>query len=331
MITPKLFQSNLLRKSREAQKKIVLPEGSQEQILKAADRFISDGLGSIVLLGNRNEIKEKAKKFSIDLDEKYIEIINPKESIYYEDFYKSLYELRKEKGLSLEKAKESMLDVSYFGTMLVYKNLVDGMVSGSIHTTANTIRPALQFIKTLPEIKNISSVFFMLLKNRVLVYGDCAVIPNPGPEELADIAISSANTARNFGIEPRVALLSYSSGNSGSGPEVEKVKKAIEILKAKSPNFLFCGPIQYDAAVDSEVASRKMPDCAISGKINVFIFPDLNSGNITYKVLQRETDSIAIGPILQGLKKPINDLSRGSSIEDIYNTIIITSIQATYL
>jgi len=230
----------------------------------------------------------------------------------------------------LTSAQDLMLDASYFGTMMVQKGHADGMVSGAVNTTAHTIKPALQFVKTKPGFKTVSSVFFMLLDDRVLVYGDCAIVPNPNPEQLAEIAISSADSAKTFGIEtPKVAMLSYSSGTSGSGEEVEKVRKATEIVKSLRPDILVEGPIQYDAAVDPIVGKSKLPNSPVAGQANVLIFPDLNTGNNTYKAVQRETGALAVGPMLQGLNKPINDLSRGATIEDIYNTVIITAIQST--
>ena len=325
------FQEHLIKKCQKKQKKIVLVEGEEERILKASHYFISNDLGKVILLGDQRKIKEKIASLKLHINEDALEIIDPKESAYYEDFYKTFYELRKEKGLSLEEAKKKILEVSYFGTMLVYKGIADGMVSGAIHTTADTIRPALQIIKPLDGIKSITSLFFMLLNNKVVIYSDCAIIPTPNAEQLTEIALLSAHTAKLFDLEPKVAFLSYSSGNSGKGIEVDKIKKAVMLLREKSPDFIFDGPLQYDTAVDIEVAKRKMPNSPIKGDANVLIFPDLNSGNITYKAVQRETKSLAIGPILQGLKKPVNDLSRGSSIEDIYNTMIVTAIQSSYL
>ncbi|MFC2272746.1 MAG: phosphate acetyltransferase, partial [Capnocytophaga ochracea] len=241
-----------------------------------------------------------------------------------------LYELRKSKGLELSQAKDLMLDSSYFGTMMVFLGDADGMVSGAVNTTAHTIRPSLQFVKTKPGVNTVSSVFFMLLHDRVLVYGDCAVVPNPTAEQLADIAISSADSAIAFGIEPKVALLSYSSGDSGSGADVDKVREATALVKERRPELLVEGPIQYDAAVDPKVGKQKMPNSPVAGQANVLIFPDLNTGNNTYKAVQRETGGLAIGPMLQGLKKPVNDLSRGALIPDIYNTVLITAIQSEF-
>lgn len=327
-ITPQMFYYNILKKSKVAQKHIVLPEGMEERVLRAASIFTKEGLGKVTILGDPKKIMTKVNSLGIYWEQERITLLDPGFSHYYEDFYSTLYHLRKEKGLQLTSAKNLMLDVSYFGTMMVYKGLADGMVSGAENTTAHTIRPALQFIKTSTDINTVSSIFFMLLSDRVLVYGDCAIVPDPTAEQLADITIVSAKTAEYFGIEPKIALLSYSSGHSGSGKQVEKVRKATEIVKNRAPQLLVEGPIQYDAAVDPVVGRKKMPHSPVAGYANVFIFPDLNTGNNTYKAVQRETKSLAIGPILQGLNKPINDLSRGASVEDIYHTLLITSIQS---
>jgi phosphate acetyltransferase len=236
--------------------------------------------------------------------------------------------MRKHKGVTLDLARETMQDVSYFGTMLVYNGIVDGMVSGATHTTAHTVRPAFEIIKTKPDVSTVSSVFFMCLADKVLTYGDCAIVPDPTTEQLADIAISSARTADQFGIEPRVAMLSYSTGTSGTGADVEKVRAATELVRKREPDLLVEGPIQYDAAVDPTVAATKMPGSPVAGRATVLIFPDLNTGNNTYKAVQRSAGAIAIGPVLQGLNKPVNDLSRGALVEDIVNTVAITAIQA---
>lgn len=328
--TPQMFYYNILKKSKIAQKHIVLPEGMEERILLAAYLFIKEGLGKITILGDPKKIMKKVNSLGLYWEQEKITLLDPTTSHLYEDFYSTLYNLRKEKGLQLTEAKNLMLDASYFGTMMVYKNLADGMVSGAENTTANTIRPALQFIKTKTNINTVSSIFFMLLRDRVLVYGDCAIVPDPTAEQLADIAIVSANTAESFGFEPKVALLSYSSGYSGSGKHVEKVRIATEIVKNRAPQLLVAGPIQYDAAVDPLTGKKKMPNSQVAGYANVFIFPDLNTGNNTYKAVQRETKSLAIGPIIQGLNRPINDLSRGASVEDIYHTLLITSIQSIH-
>jgi phosphate acetyltransferase len=257
-----------------------------------------------------------------------VPIINPVDSPNYEEYAKTLVELRKHKGMNMDMALDQMADVSYFGTMMVYKGVADGMVSGATHTTQHTIRPSLQFIKTKPGFTIVSSVFFMALSDKVLVYGDCAVNPNPNAEQLAEIAITSAETAEKFGIAPRVAMLSYSSGASGEGEDVEKVRQATQLTRARRPDLLIEGPIQYDAAVALDVAALKMPGSQVAGKATVFIFPDLNTGNNTYKAVQRETGAIAIGPVLQGLNKPVNDLSRGCTVDDVINTVAITAVQA---
>jgi len=327
-ITPRMFQYKLLKKAKDNKKHIVLPEGTDERILRATKQLVASNAVTITLLGNRKQIEDKISKFDIALNLDKITIINPKESPNFEDYATTLYELRKHKNVNLAMAHDLMEDVSYFGTMMVYKNHADGMVSGAVHTTQHTIRPALQFIKTKPGASVVSSVFFMCLENRVTVYGDCAINPNPSAEELAEIAISSANTSLSFGIEPKIAMLSYSSGTSGVGEDVEKVRKATELVKQKLPSLKIEGPIQYDAAVDINVGKSKLPNSEVAGQASVFVFPDLNTGNNTYKAVQRETDALAIGPVLQGLNKPVNDLSRGCTVEDIFNTVIITAIQA---
>jgi len=327
-ITPKMFLYNLIKKAKNQRKKIVLPEGEDDRIIIATSRLIAMDIVDLVLLGNRKNIEAKIGILGIVLDLNKIEIINPINSVLHNDYANTYYELRKHKGMMLEIASDLMLDVSYFGTMMVYKEYADGMVSGAANTTQHTIRPALQFIKTKPGINIVSSVFFMCLENRVSVFGDCAINPNPNAEELAQIAISSAETSLAFGIEPKVAMLSYSSGTSGTGDDVDTVRKATEIVKLKRPDLKIEGPIQYDAAVDEKVGKSKMPTSEVVGHATVLIFPDLNTGNNTYKAVQRETGALAIGPMLQGLNKPINDLSRGCTVEDIINTVIITSIQA---
>ena len=257
-----------------------------------------------------------------------IDIIDPNESDKFDDYVNTYYELRKHKHYTMDIARDRMQDTIYYGTMMIYKGEADGLVSGAVNTTQHTIRPAFEIIKTKPDIKNASSIFLMCLKDRVLVYGDCAIIPDPTAEQLSDIAVTSADTARNFGIDPYIAMLSYSTGKSGKGPEVEKVREATGIAKSKRPDLLIEGPIQYDAAVDPDVARIKLPDSKVAGRATVFIFPDLNTGNNTYKAVQRSSGAIAIGPVLQGLKKPVNDLSRGCLVEDIVYTIAITAIQA---
>ena len=326
-ITPHMFLYQLSKWAKSNKKHIVLPEGNDDRILKAAARLIAQDIVKLTILGDSNEIAAAIKRLGLTLDLSKIHIVNPASSEYYEDFVHTLFELRKNKNVTLEMARDLMTDVSYFGTMMVYKGYADGMVSGAVHTTQHTIRPALQFIKTKPGVSTVSSVFFMCLPERVSVFGDCAVNPNPTAEQLAEIAISSAESSQRFGIEPRVAMLSYSSGTSGEGADVEKVRLATEIVKIKRPDLKIEGPIQYDAAVDPVVGSQKLPNSEVAGKASVLIFPDLNTGNNTYKAVQRETGALAIGPMLQGLNKPINDLSRGCTVDDIFNTVIITAIQ----
>jgi phosphate acetyltransferase len=327
-ITPRMFQYNLFQKAKSNKKHIVLPEGLDERILRAAKRLVDLDVVSITLLGDKNAIEDKVTSLEIGLDLSKLNIINPIESVYFDSYAETLFELRKHKNVNLPMAKDLMEDVSYFGTMMVYKGDADGMVSGAAHTTQHTILPALQFIKTKPEAPIVSSVFFMCLDDRVSVYGDCAINPNPTSMQLADIAISSAGTSLVFGIEPKIAMLSYSSGTSGVGADVERVREATRIVKEKRPDLKVEGPIQYDAAVDVAVGKLKLPDSEVAGQANVFIFPDLNTGNNTYKAVQRETKALAIGPIIQGLNKPVNDLSRGCTVDDIYNTVIVTAIQA---
>lgn len=327
-ITPKMFQYNLLKKAKNVRKHIVLPESEDLRILEATARLIAADVVDITLLGRKSTIENNLNKSGIVLPLEKISIIDPVNSDYYNDFVETFYELRKHKNVNHDIAKDLMSDVSYFGTMMVYKGLADGMVSGAIHTTQHTIRPALQIIKTKKGISVVSSVFFMCLEDRISVFGDCAINPNPTAEELAQIAISSAESSQAFGIAPKIAMLSYSSGSSGTGEDVERVRKATELVKTLRPDLQIEGPIQYDAAVDMTVGKSKMPDSLVAGQANVLIFPDLNTGNNTYKAVQRETGAIAIGPMLQGLNKPVNDLSRGCTVEDVYNTIIITAIQA---
>ncbi len=327
-LTPSMFQYNLLRRALEHKKHIVLPEGSDERILRASARLIESGVVDITLIGEEKVIKNKAHTLDIAIDFEKINIVFPTESEYYDDYVKTFYELRKHKNVNMDMARDMMADVSYFGTMMIYKGHADGMVSGAVHTTQHTIRPALQFIKTKPGVKVVSSVFFMCLEDRVSVFGDCAINPNPDAAQLAEIAISSSESAEAFGIEPKIAMLSYSSGTSGKGEDVEIVREATKIVKESHPNLKIEGPIQYDAAVDMKVGKSKLPDSEVAGQASVLIFPDLNTGNNTYKAVQRETGALAIGPMLQGLNKPVNDLSRGCTVDDVYNTVIITAIQA---
>ncbi|WP_179353860.1 phosphate acetyltransferase [Winogradskyella vidalii] len=327
-VTPRMFQYNLLKRAKSNKKHIVLPEGLDERILRATKQLIDIDAVDITLLGEKKEIEAKLTALDLDLDLNRVNVINPVESEHFESYSKTLYELRKHKNVNLAMAQDLMGDVSCFGTMMVHSGDADGMVSGAAHTTQHTILPALQFIKTKPETSIVSSVFFMCLEDRVSVYGDCAINPNPNSEQLAEIAISSASTSIAFGIEPKIAMLSYSSGASGVGEDVDRVRKATEIIKSKRPDLKVEGPIQYDAAVDINVGKSKLPNSEVAGQANVFIFPDLNTGNNTYKAVQRETKALAIGPIIQGLNKPVNDLSRGCTTDDIFNTVIVTVIQA---
>ncbi|MEZ0181395.1 phosphate acetyltransferase [Flavobacterium oncorhynchi] len=327
-MTPKMFQYNMVKRARQHRKHIVLPEGNDERIIIAASRLLAMDVVDISIIGERKQIENKIAELGIAFDFSKVNIINPKESELYEDYANTYYELRKAKNVSITMARDLMEDVSYFGTMMVYKGHADGMVSGAAHTTQHTILPALQFIKTKPNSSVVSSVFFMCLEDRVSVFGDCAINPNPTAEQLAEIAISSAESSSAFGIEPKIAMLSYSSGSSGKGDEVDKVRAATEIVKQKRPDLKIEGPIQYDAAVDRAVGKSKMPDSEVAGQASVLIFPDLNTGNNTYKAVQRETGALAIGPMLQGLNKPVNDLSRGCTVDDIINTVVITAIQA---
>ena len=328
VVTPRMFQYSLIQKARKQKKRIVLPEGLDSRILHAAARLIALDLVELTILGDPQLIKNKCSAEGVSLDFEKVELIDPVHADFFEDYVDCFYELRKHKGVTLEDAREVMSDVSYFGTMMIYKDHADGMVSGAAHTTGHTIKPALQFIKTKPEVSLVSSVFFMCLDDRVSVFGDCAINPNPNASQLAEIAISSAESSMNFGIEPRIAMLSYSSGSSGKGADVDKVREATEIVKQKRPDLKIEGPIQYDAAVDKTVGKSKLPNSEVAGNATVLIFPDLNTGNNTYKAVQRETGAMAIGPMLQGLNKPVNDLSRGCTIDDIFNTVVLTAIQA---
>ncbi|RLD33498.1 MAG: phosphate acetyltransferase [Bacteroidetes bacterium] len=326
VVTPLMFEYELFERARAARKHIVLPEGTDERVLKAADILLRRNVVDITLLGNEDEIRKKASEFRLNIDD--AGIIDPYDNDLTREYASIYYKLRQHKGITKETAIDLMHDVSYLGTMMVYKGHADGMVSGATHTTQHTIRPAFEFVKTKPGVSIVSGAFFMCMKDRVLVYADCAVNPNPNSEQLADIAISSAETAMKFGIEPRIAMLSYSTGDSGKGTDVEKVRKATEIVRQQRPDLKTEGPIQYDAAIDISVARTKMPDSEVAGKATIFIFPDLNTGNNTYKAVQRSANAIAIGPVLQGLNKPVNDLSRGCLVKDIVNLVVITAIQA---
>ncbi|AFM15292.1 phosphate acetyltransferase [Mycolicibacterium chubuense NBB4] len=326
VITPQMFTYQLLEQARSNRKRIVLPEGDDDRVLKAAGRLLQRSVADLTILGEESRIRARAAELGVDLSNAMV--LDPQRSELCEQFAEQYAELRKHKGVTVEQARETMHDVSYFGTMLVYNDMVDGMVSGARHTTAHTIRPAFEIIKTAPGVSTVSSIFLMCLAQEVLAYGDCAIVPDPTAEQLADIAISSARTAAKFGIEPRVAMLSYSTGTSGAGADVDKVRKATELVRSREPDLLVEGPIQYDAAVEPSVARSKMPDSEVAGHATVLIFPDLNTGNNTYKAVQRSAGAIAIGPVLQGLNKPVNDLSRGALVADIVNTVAITAIQA---
>ncbi len=327
---PRRFLYNLLEWARSEKKHIVLPESTDPRILKATESLLERNIVDITLFGNQEELEALINQMGLSIDLHKISIIDPITCPKFESYAQSFLELRKNRGMTLELAREMMHDISYFATMMVYQGDADGMVSGAVHTTAHTVRPAFQLIKTKPGVSIVSSVFFMCLEDRVLIYGDCAVVPKPTAGELSEIAITSADTAKAFGILPRVALLSYSSGSSGTGEEVERVREATLMANKKRPDLLIEGPIQYDAAVDERVGQAKMPGSKVAGRATVLIFPDLNTGNNTYKAVQRETGAIAIGPVLQGLNKPVNDLSRGCTVEDIINTVAITAVQAQH-
>ncbi|OFN73658.1 phosphate acetyltransferase [Corynebacterium sp. HMSC070E08] len=324
-MSAELFQKQLLDQAREVGAHIVLPEGEDDRILQAAGELIKGKVAKLTILGDGN-VEKRAQELGIDLSG--VEIINHLESPLVEEFAADFAELRKKKGVTLEQARETMQDVSYFATMMVHKGLADGMVSGAAHTTAHTIKPSFQIIKTKPEASVVSSIFLMVMPGRLWAFGDCAVNPNPTPEQLGEIAIVSAQTAAQFGLDPRVALLSYSTGTSGAGPDVEKVAQAVETARGIDSSVAVDGPLQFDAACDPGVAAKKAPDSDVAGKATVFVFPDLEAGNIGYKTAQRTGGALAVGPILQGLNKPVNDLSRGATVPDIINTVAITAIQA---
>ncbi|MCU1410051.1 MAG: phosphate acetyltransferase [Rhodoglobus sp.] len=325
-VTPLMFEYALLERARSDKKRIVLPEGGDDRILQAAGTLLSRGVVDLTILGDEAEIRSRAAGLGVDLSA--ATVISPTDPELHEQFAVEYARLRAHKGVTVEDARDIVTDVSYFGTMMVHLGLADGMVSGAAHTTAHTITPALQFIKTVEGVGIVSSVFFMALETQVLVYGDCAIVPDPTAEQLADIAISAAATSEQFTIEPRIAMLSYSTGESGSGADVDKVRAATALVRERRPDLPVEGPIQYDAAADAAVAKAKMPDSKVAGRATVFIFPDLNTGNNTYKAVQRSSGAIAIGPVLQGLRKPVNDLSRGALVRDIVNTVAITAVQA---
>ncbi|MEU6079658.1 phosphate acetyltransferase [Streptomyces sp. NPDC047108] len=325
-VTPMMFEHELIERSRTERRRVVLPEGTEERVLRAADVLLRRDVCDLTLLGDEDLIRKRAAELGIDVTGAHL--IDPQTSALRERFAELYATIRAHKGVGYELAYDIVADVSYFGTLMVEEGLADGMVSGAVHSTAATIRPAFEVIKTAQGAQIVSSVFFMCLADRVLVYGDCAVNPDPDAEQLADIAIQSATTAAQFGVEPRIAMLSYSTGTSGSGADVDKVRKATEIVRERRPDLAVDGPIQYDAAVDTAVAATKLPDSEVAGKATVLVFPDLNTGNNTYKAVQRSAGAVAVGPVLQGLRKPVNDLSRGALVQDIVNTVAITAIQA---
>lgn len=327
-MSPQMFLYSMVQRAKADKKHIVLPESTDPRILRAVEQLLDQNVVDLTLIGGEAEIQGMIADLGLNIDIDKITIVQPENNPKFEVYAETYFELRKHKGTTMDYALDAMKDVSFFGTMMVHKGDADGMVSGAAHSTAHTIRPAFQFIKTKPEFSVVSSVFFMALEDRVLVYGDCAVVPRPTAEELAEIAIASAETGKTFGIDPKVAMLSYSSGASGTGEEVERVRKATKLAQELRPDLPIEGPIQYDAAVDMAVGQSKMPGSKVAGRASVLIFPDLNTGNNTYKAVQRETGAIAVGPILQGLNKPVNDLSRGCTVDDIVNTVVITAIQA---
>lgn len=324
-LSPPAFRYELTELARKAGKRIVLPEGDEPRTIKAASICAERGIATCVLLGNPEEIQRVATSQGVELG-KGVEIIDP--VAVREQYVPRLVELRKSKGMTEVVAREQLEDNVVLGTLMLEKGEVDGLVSGAVHTTANTIRPPLQLIKTAPGSSLVSSVFFMLLPDQVLVYGDCAINPDPTAEQLSEIAIQSADSAAAFGIEPRVAMISYSTGNSGAGSDVEKVREATRLAQEKRPDLIIDGPLQYDAAIMADVAKSKAPNSPVAGRATVFIFPDLNTGNTTYKAVQRSADLISIGPMLQGMRKPVNDLSRGALVDDIVYTVALTAIQS---
>ncbi|MFF9034944.1 phosphate acetyltransferase [Streptomyces sp. NPDC014892] len=325
-VTPMMFEHTLLEQARSERRRVVLPEGTEERVLHAAEVILRRNVCDLTLLGPVEQIRKKAADLGIDLGDSML--VDPATSTWRDSFAEKYAQFRAHKNVSMELAYDVVSDVNYFGTLMVQEGLADGMVSGSVHSTAATIRPAFEIIKTKPDADIVSSVFFMCLADKVLVYGDCAVNPDPNAEQLADIAIQSAATAQRFGVEPRIAMLSYSTGTSGSGADVDKVREATEIVRSRRPDLLIEGPIQYDAAVEPSVAATKLPDSEVAGQATVLIFPDLNTGNNTYKAVQRSAGALAVGPVLQGLRKPVNDLSRGALVQDIVTTVAITAIQA---
>ncbi|MEV0330013.1 phosphate acetyltransferase [Micromonospora echinospora] len=325
-VTPLMFEYDLIDRARARQRRLVLPEGSEERILRAAEILLRRGVAGLTLLGRPDDIARRTRELGIDIGG--VEVVDPVTSEWRDEFAERYADLRRHRGVTVELAYDIVAQPNYFGTMMVQTGHADGMVSGATHTTAATIRPAFEIIRTVPGLSVASSVFFMLLADRVLVYGDCAVNPDPDAAQLADIAISSADTAARFGIDPRVAMLSYSTGSSGAGADVEKVAAATKLVRERRPDLLVEGPIQYDAAIDPRVAATKLPESPVAGRATVFVFPDLNTGNNTYKAVQRSAGAVAVGPVMQGLRRPVNDLSRGATVADIVNTVAITAIQA---
>ncbi|MBC3185750.1 phosphate acetyltransferase [Corynebacterium sp. zg-331] len=326
VMSAEVFESWLLDKAAAAKAHIVLPEGEDDRILRAAHALVAREVVDLTILGDPGTIAARAAELGLDLSG--VAVVDHRNDPRAEDFARQFAQLRKTKGVTLEQARETMRDISYFATMMVHTGQADGMVSGAAHTTAHTIKPAFQIIKTAPGASVVSSIFLMVMPGRLWAFGDCAVNPNPTAEQLGEIAVVSAATAAQFGIDPRVAVLSYSTGTSGSGPDVERAAAATERARAAAPDLKVDGPLQFDAAVDAAVAAKKMPDSPVAGRANVLVFPDLEAGNIAYKTVQRTAGALAVGPILQGLNKPINDLSRGATVADIVNTVAITAIQA---
>lgn len=325
-ITPQRFEWSLLGKAKQAQRHIVLPEGDDDRILIAANELLAQDICELTILGDPEAMSARAKELGLDLSK--ASLWDPEKSEYLDSFAEEFAEMRKSKGMTLEEAKETMHDISYFATMMIHKGLADGMVSGAAHTTAHTIKPSFQIIKTRPGASTVSSLFLMVMDGHLWGFADCAVLPKPAPDQLGEIAVVSAQTAAAFGIEPKVAMLSYSTGTSGSGEDVDRVIAGLAKARELNPDLAVDGPLQFDAAVSPTVAKKKMPDSPVAGQATVFVFPDLDAGNIGYKIAQRCGGALAIGPILQGLNKPVNDLSRGASVTDIINTVAITAIQA---
>ena len=325
-VTPLAFQADLIERARADRKRIVLPEPDDDRVLQAAAQVLAAGIADITFVGEADYVAKRAGELGLDLSAAQVVSVN--DPAYLERYAEEFARLRAKKGVTLEQAREKVTDVSYFGTMMVHMGDADGMVSGAAHTTAHTIVPSFQIIKTAPGVSVVSSIFLMAMKDRVWAFGDCAVNPNPTPEQLADIAVTSARTAAQFGVTPRVAMLSYSTGTSGSGPDVDVVVEATRLAREKAPELAIEGPIQFDAAVDAAVASKKLPGSDVAGKATVFVFPSLEAGNIGYKAVQRSSGALAVGPVLQGLNKPVNDLSRGALVEDIVNTVALTAVQA---